>query len=126
MKFDNFARSSTHYAKLMATAEDQRLNRKPDHLPEGQLRELNTYLERELGRIKITSTRSFVHARKVALAHITLLNARRGSEAARLLVRDWRERHSWIDKSRLTEEDYALLKKYSVAFVMGKGSPFKM
>ena len=121
--------SPTHYAKLMATAEyqlkerRQRLNRKPDHLPdEGQLRVLNTYLERELGRITITSTRSFVHARKVALAHITLLNARRGSEAARLLVRDWRERHSWIDKSRLTEEDLALLKKYSVAFVMGKGS----
>ena len=62
-----------------------------------------------------------MQARKVALAHVTLLNARRGSEAARLLLPDWKDRHSWIDRSQLSSTDKELLSRYSVAFVMGKG-----
>ena len=121
--------SPIHYAKLMATAEyhlkekRQRQNRKPSNLPsEVDLSKLMSYIDDELKRIStVTSPRDFVQLRKVTLARITLLNARRGSEAARLLVADWYERGEWIRGARLTSKHKELLKMYSVAFVMGKG-----
>ena len=76
------------------------------------------FLDEELASTTdTTSTGAFVQARKVALAPVTLLNVRRGSEAARLLS-DWKDRHSWIDHPQLSSTDKELLSQYSVAFVM--------
>ena len=93
-EFKDVFSSPTHCAKLMATAEyqlkekRQRQNHKPSHLlDEADLAKLMAFLDEELASTTdITSTGAFVQARKVALAHVTLLNARRGSEAARLLL----------------------------------------
>ena len=112
-EFKDVFSSPTHYPKLMATAEyqvkekRQRQNCKPD---EADLAKLMAFLDEELASTtEITSTGAFVQARKVALAHVTLLNARRGSEAARLLLPDWKDRHSWIDQSKLSSTDKELL-----------------
>ena len=123
--------SPIHYAKLTATAEyhlkekRQRQNRKPSNLPdEADLSKLMSYIDDEVMRISTaTSPREFVQLRKVTLACITLLNARRGSEAARLLVADWYESGEWIRGARLTSKHKELFESYSVALVMGKGEP---
>ena len=118
-----------HYAKVMAAAEyrlrekRQRQTRKPSNLPkEDELGKLMTFIERHLSiTTTVKSQSDFVQLRKVVLARITLLNARRGSEAARLLVTDWVQRHEWVEGAKLTATHEALLQRYSVAFVMGKG-----
>ena len=55
------------------------------------------------------------------LAQVLLLNVRRGSEAARLILSDGKDRHSWIARSQLSKSGKKLLSTYSEAFVMGKG-----
>ena len=122
-EFKDVFSSPTHCAKLMATAEyqlkekRQRQNHKPNQLPdEDDLAKLMEFLDEALtSTTDITSTGAFVQARKVELAHVKLLNARRGSEAARLLLSDWKDRHSWIDRSQLSSTDKELLSQYSVA-----------
>ena len=95
-EFKELFSSPTHYAKLMATAEyqlnakSQRQNHKPSHLlDEAELAKLMIFLDHEFASTTgITSTGSFVQVRNVALAQVPLLNARRGSDAARLLRRE--------------------------------------
>ena len=123
--------SPTHCAKLMAIAEyqlkekRQQQDRKPSHLPdEADLAKLMAFLDEELASTAdITSTGAFVQARKVELAHVMLLNARCGSEAVRLLLSDWKDRHSWIDRSQLSSTDKELLSEYSVAPCHGHRRP---
>ena len=118
-----------HYAKVMAAAEyrlwkkRQRQMRKPSNLPkEDELGKLLTFIERHLSiTTTVKSQSDFVQLRKVVLARITLLNARRGSEAARLLVMDWVQCHEWVEGAKLTASHEALLQRYSVVSVMGKG-----
>ena len=59
-----------------------------------------------------------MHLRKVTVTRLTLLNARRGSEPARMLLADFNERHSWISKGMSKE----LTAKYAITFIMGKGN----
>ena len=88
-----------HYANIMAAAEyrlrEKRQTQKPSNLPkEDELGKLLTFIERHLSITTTDKSQSdFVQLRKVVLARITLLNERRGSEAARLLVTDWVQRH---------------------------------
>ena len=82
-EFTDVFSSPTHSAKLMATAEyqlkekRQRQNRKPSHFPdEAELAKLMAFVDEELtSTTDITSTGAFVQARKVELAHVTLLKA---------------------------------------------------
>ena len=96
-EFKEFISSPSHYAKLMTTAEyqlkekRQRQNRRP--------------------ATAITSTVSFVQARKVALAHVT----RHVGVRLASLFSDWKDRHSWIDRSQLSKSDKELLRRYSEA-----------
>ena len=123
-----------HYAKVMAAAEyrlrqkGQRQTRKPRNLPkEDELGKLLTFIERHLSiTTTVKSQSDVVQLRKVVLACITLLNARRGSVAVRphyirLLVMDWVQRHEWVEGAKLMASHEALLQRYSVAFAMGKG-----
>ena len=49
-------------------------------------------------------------------------NARRGSEPARTLIKDFEERDSWIDTTKISSDDAAAMDKYSITFIMGKGA----
>ena len=97
----------------------QRQTRKPSNLPkEDELGKLLTFIERHLSiTTTVKSQSDFVHLRNVVLARITLLNARKGSEAARLLVTDWVQHHEWVEGVKLNVSHKALLRRYSVAFV---------
>lgn len=49
------------------------------------------------------------------------MNARRGSEVARLQLTDWKEKNTWIDtEQELSKDDIQLLQRYCVISVMGK------
>ena len=45
---------------------------------------------------------SFVELRNAVFVRLTIFNARRGGEPARLLIEEWRdaENNTWIDKQR--------------------------
>ena len=79
----------------------------------------------------------YVELRQVVLTRLTLLNARRGSEPARMLIKggsepawmlikggsepawmlikDFEERHSWIGTTKLSSDDAAAMDKYSLS-----------
>ena len=59
-----------------------------------------------------------MHIRKIVLTRLTLLNAMRGSEPARLLMKDFKDRNSWIGKGATN----VLSNNYTIMFVMGKGA----
>lgn len=124
---------NSSYAKMFATAEyqlketRQRQNRKPLALPsESDLQKLRKYLLDQIADAlrddKVMSKMDYVHLRKVVLTRLTLLNARRGSEPARLLINDFQERGEWIEKEKLNPNDRDMLTKYSITFLMGKGT----
>ena len=105
------ARRGTEAARLLVTDWVQR------HVVLARITLLNARRGSEAARLLVTD-RVQHH---VVLARITLLNVRRGIEAARLLVTDWVQHHEWVEGVKLTVSHKALLRCYSVAFVMGKG-----
>ena len=118
-----------NYSKLFSRAEyqlkenRQRQNRKPTALPdEEHLGKLRVYLINEIDEaIKHTGPLTkvtYVHLRKVTVTRLTILNARRGSELARMLLKDFNERHTWISQGMSKE----LTAKYAITFIMGKGN----
>ncbi len=148
----NTLRQDHGCGRIPASGKATAKTRKPSNLPkEDELGKLLTFIERHLSiATTVMSQSDFVQLRKVVLACITLLNARRGSEAARLLVMDWVQHHvvlaritllnvrrgieaarllvtdwvqhhEWVEGVKLTVSHKALLRCYSVAFVMGKG-----
>ena len=121
-----------NYSKLFNDAEyqlkekRQRENRKPTALPnEGDLDKLRTHVNKcisEAIKVKSTLTKTrYVQLRQVVLTRLTLLNARRGSEPARMLIDDFKERDSWIDTTKLSSDDATVVAKYSITYLMGKG-----
>lgn len=121
----------TNYAMLFSEAEyclkerRQRENRKPKSLPdEENVRHLENFMEQEIIRLSSSeclTKKTYVQLRKVTLAHLTLLNCKRGSEVARMLIQDYQERDTWINNRDVTEEDREILDTYAVTFLMGKG-----
>jgi hypothetical protein len=116
----------TNYPKMFVAAEyqlketRQRGSRKPAALPdEEDLDKLRNYLISQIDRFdSIKSKRDYVQLRRLVMVRLTLLNSRRGSESAHLLVRDFSERHSWIDLKKLNQNRKQLLKKCSITYVM--------
>ncbi|KAI0229128.1 hypothetical protein LSAT2_020445 [Lamellibrachia satsuma] len=99
--------SNMNYAKSFTVAEHQlketrqRENRKPTALPdERDLEKLRSHLIKEIVEAikedNILSKTDYAHLRKVVLTRIIVLNARRGSEPARMLLEHFEERDSWI------------------------------
>jgi hypothetical protein len=71
------------------------------------------------------TTYEFNRLRALLVCRLTLFNARRGGEPARLLIRQWREAEakSWIDlqaAARLKKLDRALIGKYMLTYLPGK------
>ena len=71
---------------------------------------------------------AFTELRDLLVSRLTLFNARRGGEPARLLLSEWHdaENNSWIDVSRLesmiTDVDRELFHSMKVTFQGGKGN----
>ena len=63
------------------------------------------------------SRADYVHLRKVVLTRLTLLNARQGSEPARLLIKDFKDQNCWVEEGAAKN----LGSNYLIMFVMGKG-----
>ena len=74
------------------------------------------------GLTKTLTKQQYIHLRRIVYTRVTLLNARRGSEAARMLIQDFSERSMWIKEDDLTVEDRALLDQFCVVYIMGKGT----
>lgn len=71
--------------------------------------------------------KKYVLLRNSACCRLTLLNARRGGEAARLLITGYEDgkKDKWIDKQRLFQLDeleLELVKTTKVCYQMGKGN----
>ena len=120
----------TNYPKIFSGAEyqlkekRQRENRKDAALPsEADLDKLRCHMADEIAKInQIESKKDYIHARRVVLARLTLINGRRGSEPAHLLIRGFQERHTWLGKTKLNDKQKAVLERYSITYVMGKGA----
>lgn len=123
-----------NYAKNFAEAEyrlkekRQRENRKPSALPSEQdLEKLRAYLTKEIESCteqmeEKTTKQQYVHLRKITLTRITTVNARRGSEAARMLIEDYEEKDDWINQDKLSSDEKKLTEEFKVVFIMGKGN----
>jgi len=133
-QFQKILCTPTFYASIFGEAEyllkekRQRENRKPSALPkEENVAKFSLYLEGEIKKIskgpslENVNKSVYIHIRKVALAYVTFINARRGSEPARLTLKDWEDRHSWIDGKKLKAAHKKLVRRYEIVFVMGKG-----
>ena len=66
--------------------------------------------------------RLFAELRDLAVSRLTLFNARRGGEPARLTVSQWKdaENNNWIDQSRLSDVDRSKFHEMKVTFQEGK------
>ena len=64
----------------------------------------------------------FAQLRQVVLTRLNLRKPRRGSEPARTLIKEFGERHSWIDTTKLSSDDATVMDTYSIAVIMGKGA----
>lgn len=63
----------------------------------------------------------------MTVTRLTIFNARRGGEPARLLIKEWNiaQRREWISEQGMSsacDEDRGLLKSLSLAYLSGKGS----
>ena len=108
--------------------------RKPSAMPDNDdvealrsfsISEMNAMLDRPYD---LWDDNLFVKLRNLILTRVTLLNARRSGEPARLTLREWNDasRDAWIDP-QLTEQiedtqERLLLKDMKLAYQAGKGS----
>ena len=116
----------TNYQQMFSAAEyqlketRQRDNRKPAALPnEEDLERLRTFLNEDVSTngslpMEQVTRPIYIPLRKVVLTRLTLLNARRGSEPARMLVTEFNERHEWVPRGSGC--------RYEITFLMGKGT----
>jgi integrase len=106
--------------------------RRVDNLPQLEdLSNLKTHMVSRMQQILndeflLWTSSIFVEVRDLACARLTLFNARRGGEPARLQVSDWSDACSqvWFDKTRMQAmppEEKELIEKSYVMYQTGKG-----
>jgi hypothetical protein len=107
--------------------------RKPSELPlEEDLKIIRDYCNKviqELGAdsYRLLDVADFIKLRAALVARLTVFNARRGSEPARLELIEWESARAeeWIDKQRISsasESDADMLKQFRLAYQAGKGN----
>ena len=107
--------------------------RRPEKLPnENDIRLLRDHVIKTMQRLtedpfELWDSNRYVTLRDCACTRLTLLNARRGGEAARLTIEEWKDAQNdkWIDKQRLkdlADMDQALIKSLKVTYITGKGN----
>jgi hypothetical protein len=125
-------KSMTNKAVHQVQMRSQELSRRPVQLPlDEDIKCLKDYtllaMDHLLSDIdKIWSTGDFNQLRTLLVCRLTMFNARRGGEAARLLLKDWfdAESDAWIDPKaakNLSPADQLLLGDYKLTYMPGKG-----
>ena len=107
--------------------------RKPDKLPlEDDVKLVRGHVITTMQTLcsdvyKVWDKKEFVILRDCACTRLTLLNARRGGEPARMAINEWEEAKAdkWVDNQRidnLDQVDKLLVKTLKVAYMTGKGN----
>eukprot|EP00745_Piridium_sociabile_P013732 TRINITY_DN20162_c0_g1_i1.p1 TRINITY_DN20162_c0_g1~~TRINITY_DN20162_c0_g1_i1.p1 ORF type:complete len:353 (-),score=62.96 TRINITY_DN20162_c0_g1_i1:731-1663(-) len=106
--------------------------RKPESMPlEQDVKKLKEYLVSEMHDLlkdeyKIWGSHDFIALRNLAVSRLTMFNARRGGEPARMTVTEWEEaeKKEWIDSNRIQNVsdpiEHALLTSTHLAYMAGK------
>jgi hypothetical protein len=106
--------------------------RRPEQLPaEDDVARLKSYAVERIASLledpfKAWDGHDYVELRDLTVSRLTLFNARRGGEPARMFISEWNdaENSSWLDKSRLMPDDpdRNLFQNMKVTFQTGKGN----
>ena len=107
--------------------------RKPESLPlEDDVKLIRDYTVIEIGNMLkdnflFWSSQEFVKLRDLTASRITLFNARRGGEPARLTISEWEEaaNDSWLNTDymkHIDDKEKVLFKQMKVTFQTGKGN----
>lgn len=123
------------FFSAQVSCEAKRTNlRKPKDMPlESDVKKLREFILKEMTHITDDvyaqfDSHLFVRLRNLIVARLTLFNARRGGEPARMLLKDWLDAESnvWVDPQlveNITDPlEKKLLEKYKLAYQSGKGS----
>ena len=107
--------------------------KKPGEMPnEEDLQKLRMYTVERIAQLTqdkyhFYTKSEFVELRDLAITRLTIFNARRGGEPARLKLEEWHdaEKGAWIDSDRIrniSKEDNHLLDSMKIAYQSGKGN----
>jgi len=108
--------------------------RRPAALPSeedvSKLRQYNVARMQELlsNPYKMWDSHSYIELRDLAVCRLTVFNARRGGEPARLVISEWQdaENGSWLDPKRLqvaaTDKELTMFRNLKVTYQGGKGN----
>ena len=108
--------------------------RKPADMPlEEDVKTLRNYVLKEIKSMTedpytVWDKHTFIRLRNLIVTRLTLFNARRGGEPARMTLQDWSyaEAGTWIDPQLVEKVDdpleKSLLDKFKLAYQSGKGS----
>ena len=116
-------------AKYFINKSRQQRLRLPTRTPaEEDLEKLKNHIEsrtKVLMEMQEFQKKEYVELRNLLCCRLTLFNARRGGEPARIKVKEWLERDKWIDQKateHLSDEEKKLVDMYAVFFLSGKGN----
>ena len=108
--------------------------RRPENLPcEEDVMKLRQYTVNRIQALladpyKVWDSHSHVELRDLTVCRLTVFNARRDGEPAKLAVSEWKdaENNSWLNSSRFqtaaTDSELALFRNLKVTYQSGKGS----
>jgi chorismate mutase len=127
-------KSSEIYPKARQTCVINSLekSRKPSNLPdEAALRELKCFMTPEINYIQNNyDIKDYVWLRSLVVAKLTLYNARRGEEAARMLQSEWEDacKDIWVPEDQVEKvtdpAEQFLLGQFKLAYLKGKGRKY--
>ena len=120
-------------AEYEAHMRRQDVLRKPCQMPdEADLQLLRDFTVRELARFtadkyKFLGKSEYIFLRSLAISRLTLFNARRGGEPARLTLAEWEDAKAgvWLDKRAVNKLDYidkSIIQRLKVCYQSGKGN----
>ena len=105
--------------------------RKPGELPnERDLVRLKDYCLKVIDELTdeflMFTVKEFRHLRAATVTRLTVYNARRGSEPARMELKEWKDADAgeWLDPltSNVSVEESEMLSKFKLAYQSGKGN----
>ena len=118
-------------ARSKLLVNKQRTLRKPEELPlESDLLQIRQFVVNTINEISsplnFVDFEKYVTLRNAVCCRLTLFNARRGGEPARLLLNEWDEglKDAWIDKQflkSLDEVEKKLVDNITICYQTGKG-----
>lgn len=124
------SRALTSKARYNLECAGQERLRQPKALPEeGAVKAIKKYVSAEIKKYSkvsaVKDVHTYNHLRTVLVTRLTLFNARRGNEPARMTTKDWDLAwgDAWVDKRRtekLDDLEKALVDTFKLAYMRGK------